>query len=124
MSRWRRACIITAASALIASPALPQSFPCHPLERILAAETEAGRSFYVAEGWLAGRLAKIHREEAPVFYTLPAPSRTVLLTHNAEGDVIVGLILTLPTGVMVCAPLKFPRSEWAKVAAKLWGRNA
>jgi hypothetical protein len=101
-----------------------QQFQCYPLEGVLAKEEAEGRSFFLAEGWLGGALVRLHQDEAPFFYTLPSPSSSVLLTFDEGGNVLLGLVILMPDGVKVCAPLKFPAREWSKVVLMLRGRGA
>jgi len=95
-------------------------FPCHLAVEFLASAEQKHEPALTVTGGLAGLLAVEHRRNAPVRYELSRPVRTVYLILKDDRSVIVALKI----GVMACAPLKFPASEWSLVVARLWGRGA
>lgn len=113
--------LILCAIGLTFAQVAPQ---CDHLEPVLAEEGRAGRPFVILSGWMAAELAERHKERASVFYRLPAPVTSVLLTFNARGNVLLGLVILQPDGVKVCAPMEFEPQQWRDLSSDLWGRGA
>lgn len=113
--------LILCAIGLTFAQVAPQ---CDHLEPVLAEEGRAGRPFVILSGWMAAELAERHKSSAPFFYILPAPVTSVLLTHDAKGNTLLGLIVLQPDGVKVCAPMKFDVQQWRDLSSDLWGRGA